>query len=202
VWRPSLVRAGLLGGVSEIVLGRLCRAARARRFMGHENASTTLDRYTHASRDHNDRLRDVFADFLLLLPVMAGREVRKTLGGGVLTCGFVGRGGRIEPAASSSRSRISGSSLRGAGAELVPIRPPPSGILRGGCHSFRHPATSRALRVQRTTERGSFLVSGPVVVPVVDPANHDLPGLGHAEGTVEVVGRQAVGLARTLRRRA
>lgn len=116
VWRPSLVRAGLLGGVSVIdsetfragwsddtgaalskefptygaAVAHVARFARGglrfhdlrhsyatwlvsdgvpinevQRVMGHENASTTLDRYTHASRDHNDRVRDVFADFLL-----------------------------------------------------------------------------------------------------------------------------------------
>jgi integrase len=33
--------------------------------MGHEQTSTTLDRYTHPSRDRDQRVRSVFADFLL-----------------------------------------------------------------------------------------------------------------------------------------
>ncbi|GII65371.1 hypothetical protein Skr01_54560 [Sphaerisporangium krabiense] len=33
--------------------------------VGHERISTTLNRYTHASRDRNDRARAVFADFSL-----------------------------------------------------------------------------------------------------------------------------------------
>lgn len=116
VWRPSLVRAGLLGGVVEVDAGtfratwvdrtgaELSKEFTAhgqavehvarhtagglrfhdlrhsyatwlvsdgvpvndvQRVMGHEHASTTLDRYTHASRDHDDRVRGVFADFLL-----------------------------------------------------------------------------------------------------------------------------------------
>lgn len=32
---------------------------------GHERASTTLDRYTHASEDRDQRVKDAFADFLL-----------------------------------------------------------------------------------------------------------------------------------------
>lgn len=32
--------------------------------MGQEQISTTLNRYTHASRDRNGRARAVFADFL------------------------------------------------------------------------------------------------------------------------------------------
>jgi integrase len=33
--------------------------------MGHEQTSTTLDRYTHPSQDRDRRVRSVFADFLL-----------------------------------------------------------------------------------------------------------------------------------------
>jgi hypothetical protein len=33
--------------------------------MGHEQASTTLDRYTYPSQDRDQRVRSVFADFLL-----------------------------------------------------------------------------------------------------------------------------------------
>jgi integrase len=33
--------------------------------MGHEQTSTTLDRYTHPSQDRDQRVRSVFADFLL-----------------------------------------------------------------------------------------------------------------------------------------
>jgi hypothetical protein len=35
--------------------------------MGHEQTSTTLDRYTHPSQDRDQRVRSVFADFLLTL---------------------------------------------------------------------------------------------------------------------------------------
>jgi integrase len=35
--------------------------------MGHEQTSTTLDRYTHPSEDRDQRVRTVFADFLLTL---------------------------------------------------------------------------------------------------------------------------------------
>ncbi|HEX3813715.1 MAG TPA: tyrosine-type recombinase/integrase [Mycobacteriales bacterium] len=34
------------------------------RVMGHENASTTLDRYTHSSLDWDARVREPFAGFL------------------------------------------------------------------------------------------------------------------------------------------
>ncbi|HEX8934844.1 MAG TPA: tyrosine-type recombinase/integrase, partial [Pseudonocardiaceae bacterium] len=33
--------------------------------MGHEQTSTTLDRYTHPSQDRDQRVKAVFADFLL-----------------------------------------------------------------------------------------------------------------------------------------
>jgi integrase len=36
--------------------------------MGHEQTSTTLDRYTHPSQDRDRRVRSVFADFLLTPP--------------------------------------------------------------------------------------------------------------------------------------
>ena len=113
-WRPSLVRAGLLGEVVELrqdgwratwpdrtgmewskeftterdaVRQVATKAAGGLRFhdlrhcyatwlvsdgvpvnlvqyvMGHEQASTTLDRYTHAPSGHGDRVRAVFADF-------------------------------------------------------------------------------------------------------------------------------------------
>ncbi|MDQ3904536.1 MAG: tyrosine-type recombinase/integrase, partial [Actinomycetota bacterium] len=116
VWRPSLVRAGLLGKLVEVgprkVMahwhdgeGRECsqQFSTAReatehlvkyahgglRFhdlrhsyatwlvsagvpindvsavMGHEQTSTTLDRYTHPSQDRDQRVKSVFADFLL-----------------------------------------------------------------------------------------------------------------------------------------
>jgi integrase len=42
------------------------------RLLGHEQASTTLDRYTHASKGHDERVTAVFeppADFLLSLDV-------------------------------------------------------------------------------------------------------------------------------------
>lgn len=113
VWRPSLVRAGLLGKVVEhderfraewqdedgyahtdelkthaAAVKRVARAAAGRvrfhdlrhsyatwlvsdgvpvnivqRLMGHEKASTTLDRYTHVSRDWDRRVRETWADF-------------------------------------------------------------------------------------------------------------------------------------------
>ncbi|MER6171154.1 site-specific integrase [Streptosporangium sp. NPDC001681] len=115
VWRPSLVRAGLLGLVSDLGDGFLgtwtdkAGTERRKRFatreeavshlaqhageglrfhdlrhcyatwlvsegvpvndvaglIGHEQISTTLNRYTHASRDRNNRARAVFADFSL-----------------------------------------------------------------------------------------------------------------------------------------
>jgi integrase len=116
VWRPSLVRAGLLGKLIEVGehqliahwqdgTGRECSkefttrreaiehivryAHGGLRFhdlrhsyatwlvsagvpindvsavMGHEQTSTTLDRYTHPSDDRDQRVRTVFADFLL-----------------------------------------------------------------------------------------------------------------------------------------
>jgi integrase len=116
VWRPSLVRAGLLGKVVEVgphkfmahwqdvagcewskefTTGReasehiVKHAHGGLRFhdlrhsyatwlvsagvpindvsavMGHEQTSTTLDRYTHPSQDRDRRVRSVFADFLL-----------------------------------------------------------------------------------------------------------------------------------------
>jgi integrase len=116
VWRPSLIRAGLLGKIVEVgeykfmahwhdseghdwskeftttreATEHLVRHAHGGlRFhdlrhsyatwlvsagvpindvsavMGHEQTSTTLDRYTHPSQDRDQRVRSVFADFLL-----------------------------------------------------------------------------------------------------------------------------------------
>jgi integrase len=116
VWRPALVRAGLLGKVTEIAphgflaswpdatgLDQTAQFSTERdavkhvarhavggfRFhdlrhtyatwlvsdgvpindvasvLGHEQTSTTLDRYTHASRDRHTRVRGVLADFSL-----------------------------------------------------------------------------------------------------------------------------------------
>lgn len=116
VWRPSLIRAGLLGKIVEVgeykfmahwhdseghdwskefttareATEHLVRRAHGGlRFhdlrhsyatwlvsagvpindvsavMGHEQTSTTLDRYTHPSQDRDQRVRSVFADFLL-----------------------------------------------------------------------------------------------------------------------------------------
>jgi integrase len=118
VWRPSLVRAGLLGKIVEVgehtfmahwqdgegcewstefttgreAIEHIVRHAHGGlRFhdlrhsyatwlvsagvpindvsavMGHEQTSTTLDRYTHPSQDRDQRVRSVFADFLLTL---------------------------------------------------------------------------------------------------------------------------------------
>ncbi|HYU67593.1 MAG TPA: tyrosine-type recombinase/integrase, partial [Jatrophihabitantaceae bacterium] len=119
IWRPSLVRAGLLGKVVEVGERRVMARWQDRggrdqskefttrpaaiahivkhahgglRFhdlrhsyatwlvsagvpindvsavMGHEQTSTTLDRYTHPSQDRDRRVRSVFADFLLTPP--------------------------------------------------------------------------------------------------------------------------------------
>jgi integrase len=116
VWRPSLVRAGLLGKIVEVGPRKIMaqwhdgesrecsqqfptareatdhlvkHAHGGLRFhdlrhsyatwlvsagvpindvsavMGHEQTSTTLDRYTHPSQDRDQRVRSVFADFLL-----------------------------------------------------------------------------------------------------------------------------------------
>lgn len=116
VWRPSLIRAGLLGKIVEVgphkfiarwqdgagcewsrefttereAIEHILRYAHGGlRFhdlrhsyatwlvsagvpindvsavMGHEQTSTTLDRYTHPSQDRDQRVRTVFADFLL-----------------------------------------------------------------------------------------------------------------------------------------
>ncbi len=118
LWRPALVRAGLLGQVVQISpkvwrarwrdrsgneVTAECpnrRVARSRvsrlaqgglrfhdlrhsyatwlvsdgvplnevaRVMGHEQISTTLDRYTHAFDNGSDRVRDSFADFPLTI---------------------------------------------------------------------------------------------------------------------------------------
>lgn len=125
VWRPSLVRAGLLGKVVEVgeqvfeavwtdragcewsaefTTQRHAEAHLARhavgglRFhdlrhsyatwlvsagvpvddvadvLGHEQTSTTLDRYTHPSRDRAARVRSVFADFSLTEPTQDDPE--------------------------------------------------------------------------------------------------------------------------------
>jgi integrase len=119
IWRPSLVRAGLLGKVVDVgerrfmacwqdrggrelskefttrpaAIAHVVKHARGGlRFhdlrhsyatwlvsagvpindvsavMGHEQTSTTLDRYTHPSQDRDRRVRSVFADFLLTPP--------------------------------------------------------------------------------------------------------------------------------------
>jgi len=90
VWRPALVRAGLLGKVAEVAPdkwhAKCTDAAGGLRFhdlrhsyatwlisagvpvnvvqrvMGHEQASTTLNLYVHPSNDHEDDVRDVFGD--------------------------------------------------------------------------------------------------------------------------------------------
>jgi integrase len=118
VWRPSLVRGGLLGKLVEVGERKIMAQwqdgegrERSKEFttardatehlvkhahgglrfhdlrhsyatwlvsagvpindvsavMGHEQTSTTLDRYTHPSQDRDQRVRSVFADFLLTL---------------------------------------------------------------------------------------------------------------------------------------
>ncbi len=42
--------------------------------MGHEQTSTTLNRYTHPSPAYVNRVRDVFADFPLTRPEKKGPE--------------------------------------------------------------------------------------------------------------------------------
>ena len=128
VWRPSLVRAGLLGKIVQAcphqylahwqdaagaewskefttdrdAVAHLVRhAAGGLRFhdlrhsyatwlvsagvpindvsavMGHEQTSTTLDRYTHPSQDRDSRVRTVFADFSLTEPPEQGPETEQ-----------------------------------------------------------------------------------------------------------------------------
>ena len=74
VWKPALERSGLPVAlrfhdlrhsyatwlVSDGVPVNLVQQV-----MGHEQASSTLDRYTHAVTGHGDRLRAAFADFPL-----------------------------------------------------------------------------------------------------------------------------------------
>ena len=125
IWRPALVRAGLLGKVVQVgpkawratwrdrtgnevtevcpnrrvARGRVSRLAQGgprfhdlrhsyatwlvtdgvplnsiARVMGHEQISTTLDRYTHAVHGGSDRVRDSFADFPL---TFEGRRARR-----------------------------------------------------------------------------------------------------------------------------
>jgi hypothetical protein len=45
--------------------------------MGQEQTSTTLDRYTHPSQDRDQRVRSVFADFLLTPAPVAERETEE-----------------------------------------------------------------------------------------------------------------------------
>jgi hypothetical protein len=128
VWRPSLVRAGLLGKIVEVgehkvmahwhdgeghewskdftsgreAIEHIVRHAHGGlRFhdlrhsyatwlvsagvpindvsavMGHEQTSTTLDRYTHPSQDRDQRVRSVFADFLLTPAPEQGAETEQ-----------------------------------------------------------------------------------------------------------------------------
>jgi integrase len=128
VWRPSLVRAGLLGKIVEVgehkvmahwhdgeghewskdftsgreAIEHIVRHAHGGlRFhdlrhsyatwlvsagvpindvsavMGHEQTSTTLDRYTHPSQDRDQRVRSVFADFLLTPAPEQGTETEQ-----------------------------------------------------------------------------------------------------------------------------
>ncbi|WP_371821580.1 tyrosine-type recombinase/integrase [Catellatospora sp. IY07-71] len=44
------------------------------RVMGHEQASTRLNRYTHHSGEHDGRVRDAFADFSLTIEPSADPE--------------------------------------------------------------------------------------------------------------------------------
>ena len=79
VWKPALERAGLPAGLRFHDL-RHCYATwlvsdgvpinLVQHVMGHEQASTTLDRYTHAPNGQGDRLRAVFADFGLIASVL------------------------------------------------------------------------------------------------------------------------------------
>lgn len=81
VWAPALAASGLPTSMRFHDL-RHCYATwlvsdgvpinEVQRLLGHEQASTTLDRYTHASKGHDERVRAVFeppADFLLTLDV-------------------------------------------------------------------------------------------------------------------------------------
>lgn len=83
VWKPALLRARLPLALRFHDL-RHCYATwlvsdgtpinLVQAVMGHEQASTTLDRYTHTPRGYGDRIRSVFADFSLTLDTDADAE--------------------------------------------------------------------------------------------------------------------------------
>src|SRR3954470_6034576 len=76
VWVPALDRAGLAGlrfhdlrhSYASWLVSDNVPVNIVQRLMGHENASTTLNRYVHAPRDYDDRVRGSWtmpADYLL-----------------------------------------------------------------------------------------------------------------------------------------
>jgi len=83
VWKPAVERSGLPVALRFHDL-RHCYATwlvsdgvpinLVQYGMGHERASTTLDRYTHALSGHGDRLRAVFADCRLTPTISGGPE--------------------------------------------------------------------------------------------------------------------------------
>lgn len=83
IWKPALLRARLPLALRFHDL-RHCYATwlvtdgtpinLVQAVMGHEQASTTLDRYTHTPSGHGERIRAVFADFSLTPGAEAARE--------------------------------------------------------------------------------------------------------------------------------
>lgn len=73
VWQPSLARAGIKGlrfhdlrhSYATWLVSDGVPINVVQRVMGHENASTTLNLYTHTPSDYDSRIRSTFADFPL-----------------------------------------------------------------------------------------------------------------------------------------
>jgi integrase len=70
VWAPTIKRAGLVGlrfhdlrhSYATWLVSDNVPINVVQRLMGHEDASTTLNRYVHAPRDYDDRVRGLFDD--------------------------------------------------------------------------------------------------------------------------------------------
>ncbi len=88
VWKPALLRAGLPLGLRFHDL-RHCYATwlasdgtpinLVQAVLGHEQASTTLDRYTHTPSGYGDRIRSVFADSSLTFGSRVAADERMDL---------------------------------------------------------------------------------------------------------------------------
>ena len=74
MWKPSLLRAGLAGNLrfhdlrhsyATWLVSDGVPINDVARVMGHERTSTTLDRYTHSTRDRDGRIRGTFDAFSL-----------------------------------------------------------------------------------------------------------------------------------------